>query len=121
MTGKFLAIFAINCFISASANALIIEKDDQGLHFKQHEVQPLPVYQIKKDYFVEKKEIHKVAWPHFEIEILEKKDEFSLCRVLDKNDILWIKNEFIYEKKKHYYHNIRWSLIEANCDIVVNS
>ncbi|MEA3838741.1 hypothetical protein VBL27_08820, partial [Enterobacter cloacae] len=25
MTGKFLAIFAINCFISASANALIIE------------------------------------------------------------------------------------------------
>ena len=38
-----------------------------------------------------------------EIEILEKKDEFSLCRVLDKNDILWIKNEFIYEKKKHYY------------------
>ena len=89
-------------FIS-QLNALIIEKDDQGLHFKQHEVQPLPVYQIKKDYFVEKKEIHKVAWPHFEIEILEKKDEFSLCRVLDKNDILWIKNEFIYEKKKHYY------------------
>jgi len=23
--------------------------------------------------------------------------------VLDKNDVLWIKNEFIYEKKKHYY------------------
>ena len=23
--------------------------------------------------------------------------------MLDKNDILWIKNEFIYEKKKHYY------------------
>ena len=89
-------------FIS-QLNALIIEKDDQGLHFKQHEVQPLPVYQIKKDYFVEKKEIHKVAWPHFEIKILEKKDEFSLCRVLDKNDVLWIKNEFIYEKKKHYY------------------
>ncbi len=62
-------------FIS-QLNALIIEKDDQGLHFKQHEVQPLPVYQIKKDYFVEKKEIHKVAWPHFEMEYLEKKMNF---------------------------------------------
>ena len=89
-------------FIS-QLNALIIENDEQGLHFKQHEVQSLPGYQIKKDYNVERKEVHKVAWPHFEIEILEKKAEFSLCRVLDKNDVLWVKNEFIYEKKKHFY------------------
>lgn len=40
-----------------------------------------------------------MAWPHFEIEILEKKDEFSLCRVLDKNDILWIKNDLSMKKR----------------------
>lgn len=89
-------------FIS-QLNALIIENDGQNLSFKQHTFQSLPVYEIKKDIFVENKPVHKVAWPHFEIEILEKQDEFSLCKVLEKEDVLWIKNEFIYKKNNHFY------------------
>ena len=85
-------------FIS-QLNALIIEKDDQGLHFKQHEVQPLPVYQIKKDYFVEKKEIHKVAWPHFEIEILEKKMNFLYVECLIKMIFYGLKMNLSMKKR----------------------
>lgn len=89
-------------FIS-QLNALIIENDGQNLSFKQHAFQPLPVYEIKKDCFVENKINHKVAWPYFEIEILEKQDEFSLCKVFEKEDVLWIKNEFIYKRNHRFY------------------
>lgn len=84
-------------------NVLIIENNGKNLSFKQHAFQPLPTYQIKEDYDVKSKEVHKVAWPDFEIKIIEKTDEFSLCKVINTNNTLWIKNEFIYEKKNHYY------------------
>ena len=37
------------------------------------------------------------------IEILEKREEFSFCKVIHTNQMLWIKNEFIYLKNKHFY------------------
>ena len=89
-------------FIS-QLNALIIENDGKNLTFKNHFVQPLPIYRIKQDKFVENKENHKVSWPNFEIEILEKREEFSFCKVIHTNQMLWIKNEFIYLKNKHFY------------------
>ena len=42
-------------FIS-QLNALIIENDGKNLTFKNHFVQPLPIYRIKQDKFVENKE-----------------------------------------------------------------
>lgn len=89
-------------FIS-QLNALIIENDGKNLTFKNHFVQPLPIYRIKQEKFVENKENHKVSWPNFEIEILEKREEFSFCKVIHTNQMLWIKNEFIYLKNKHFY------------------
>ncbi len=89
-------------FIS-QLNALIIENDGKNLTFKNHFVQPLPIYRTKQDKFVENKENHKVSWPNFEIEILEKREEFSFCKVIHTNQMLWIKNEFIYLKNKHFY------------------
>ena len=82
---------------------IIIENDGKNLTFKNHFVQPLPIYRIKQDKFVENKENHKVSWPNFEIEILEKREEFSFCKVIHTNQMLWIKNEFIYLKNKHFY------------------
>ena len=52
---------------------------------------------------IKNKENHKVSWPNFEIEILEKREEFSFCKVIHTNQMLWIKNEFIYLKNKHFY------------------
>ena len=35
--------------------------------------------------------------------ILEKREGFSFCKVIHTNQMLWIKNEFIYLKNKHFY------------------
>ncbi len=67
-------------FIS-QLNALIIENDGKNLTFKNHFVQPLPIYRIKQDKFVENKENHKVSWPNFEIEILEKEKNFHFVKL----------------------------------------
>ena len=37
------------------------------------------------------------------VAILEKREEFSFCKVIHTNQMLWIKNEFIYLKNKHFY------------------
>ena len=79
-------------------NALIIDCLDNQYTFKKEYVQPLMTYVATDNIYQENSEIHKVAWPYFEVDILEKRKDFSLCKQKNTDFIFDIKNEFLYQK-----------------------
>lgn len=89
-------------FIS-QLNALIIDGDNSGFTFAKEFVQPLPEYRVTVDIRVSVKEPIKVAWPHFEVEILQENKDFFKCRQLDTNNVLDIKKEFLYRRNNKIY------------------
>ncbi len=44
-----------------------------------------------------------MAWPNTEIEVLQVGTSFSWCRKLATKELVYIKNEFIYEKDGNYF------------------
>ena len=77
-------------------NALIITGENGIYTFSKEDVLPLPLYQVLLDINSLSKEAVKIAWPNFEVELLEEKSNFSKCRQINTNKILNIKNEFLY-------------------------
>lgn len=89
-------------FIS-QLNALIIEGHHRHYHFTHHAVQPLPEYKVVDTYLQNNQRDYKVAWPHFEVIILEAGEDFSLCLQIDTKNQFSIKNEFLYHKNHKTY------------------
>lgn len=87
-------------FIS-QLNALIIEGDNDNYQLKVDYVQPLISDIVVKNYRGINKEIHKVSWPNFKVDILKKEDEFSLCLI--NNQEIMVKNEFLYCKDNQWF------------------
>lgn len=79
-------------------NALIIDGNGDEFSLSTAYVQPLPLYQAIVDIQVEDQPVHKVAWPSFEVKIIKKGKNFTVCRQLETNQIFKIKNEFLYTK-----------------------
>lgn len=84
-------------------NALIIESTDGNISYKTKSVQPLKSAQVLKDEYYEDRVVSKIAFPYFEVEILENGEEFSYCRQLVTENKLYIKNEFLYERHNKTY------------------
>lgn len=84
-------------------NALIIESKENQITYQTEYVQPLPQCIVKQCENVEKRDIHKISYPYFEIEVLEKGKQFSLCYQKETNQTLQIKNEFIYQRNNKMY------------------
>lgn len=89
-------------FIS-QLNALIINLDNDKIVYECESVMGYPIYKVTKDITHPKKEVHKIGYPYFEIEVLEKGAEFSTCVQKDTNQYLEVKNEFIYQKDNQTY------------------
>lgn len=84
-------------------NALIINGDNNGYYFEKVNVQPLPLYQAIINVHIEKKKYHKIAWPNYEVNLIESGKMFSKCLQVKTNKILKIKNEFLYKNKEKLY------------------
>ena len=84
-------------------NALIIESKDGVVSYQTESMQPLKSAQVLNDEYYEEKVVSKIAFPYFEVEILEKGKEFSYCRQLETENTLYIKNEFLYERNNKTY------------------
>ena len=84
-------------------NALIIEGHHGQYTMHQEYVQPLPKYQVISDVRQQSEPVYKIAWPHFQVEVIAYGDEFSLCRQIDTHLVFDIKNEFLYERQGHIY------------------
>lgn len=79
-------------------NALIIDCYHGKYTLTKEYVQPLRQYIAIDNIYQDNKHVYKVAWPHFEVEILEKGDDFSLCKQINTHHVFDIKNEFLYQK-----------------------
>lgn len=84
-------------------NALIINGVDNSFELSKDFVQPLPLYQATVDVLVTNEAVNKVAWPNFEVQILETGKSFTRCRQLNTGKILKIKNQFLYERNNKWY------------------
>lgn len=84
-------------------NALIIENKNNQITYQKEYVQPLPKYLVMQDVNHHFESIHKIGYPYFEIQVIEQGKQFSLCYQKETNQTLYIKNEFIYQKKHKTY------------------
>lgn len=84
-------------------NALIIESQNNQITITSDYVQIFPEYRIINDYVTDQKEIHKISFPDFEVQIIKKGQHFSLCEQVATKVQLYIKNEFLYHKNKKTY------------------
>ncbi|MFR7591934.1 MAG: metallophosphoesterase [Longibaculum sp.] len=84
-------------------NAFIIENKNQQITYKQESVQPLPRYQVNQNIQKKQDAIHKISFPHFEVQIQKRDDQFTLCFQKDTSQTLWIKNEFLYQRNGKDY------------------
>jgi len=84
-------------------NALIIKKEDDGYLYFQHHVDEFEKCEIIFKCHSKFESIVKVAWPNQEIEVLQIGTSFSWCRKLSTKELVYVKNEFIYEQDGHYF------------------
>lgn len=84
-------------------NALVIKKEDDGYLYFQHHVDEFEKCEILFKCHPKFESIVKVAWPNQEIEVLQIGTSFSWCRKLSTKELVFVKNEFIYEKDGHYF------------------
>lgn len=84
-------------------NALIIESRQGHISYQKEFVQPLPQYTVHTSVLNDQKEPHKISYPYFQVELIEKGEQFSLCYQKETDQKLYIKNEFLYEKDYQLY------------------
>ncbi len=84
-------------------NAFIITSYQGHISFDTKYVQPLPEAMTIKNIMNHQEDIHKIAYPYFEVTVLEKGNQFSLCSQKETHQTLKIKNEFLYQKNNQVY------------------
>lgn len=84
-------------------NALIIECKDNEISYDQENVMPLPSCVVLCDVDSPNHSIHKIGYPYFQVKLLEKGKQFSLCYQSETEQTLYIKNEFLYERNHQLY------------------
>lgn len=75
-------------------NALIIYKKNNKYIYTQDNVDGLPTKVLSEDSIGEKRG-RGPCWPYFNLEIIEEGEYFSKIRLLDNNEITYIKNEYV--------------------------
>lgn len=83
-------------------NALIVHFD-HGIHYECEAVMPLPMMRVKCDVKGENIQDHKIAYPHYRVELIHEGEQFSQCYQEDTQQLLMIKNEFLYERDGQLY------------------
>lgn len=84
-------------------NALIIQSKQGQISYETTYVQPLPYARIIQDTHYPKQDVHKIAYPHFKVEVLKQGRQFSLCHQEETNQTMNIKNEFLYQRNHQTY------------------
>ena len=84
-------------------NALEVLKEDDGYVYFNHHADEYERCEVLFPCYPKFDSVVKVAWPDLEIEVLQIGTSFSWCRKLNTKELVFVKNEFIYEKGRHYY------------------
>ena len=84
-------------------NAFIITKKNNHITYKKEYVRNYPIIHAIKDIQVQNNPSHKISYPNFEVEVLEKGNEFSKCIRISDHQTINIKNEFLYTRNNKAY------------------
>ena len=84
-------------------NSLIIEKTDEGYIYSSRSVDPFEKCEVLFPTNGKETDAVKVDWPDFEVDVLGIGTSFSWCRKTITKELIYIKNEFLYENNGHYY------------------
>ncbi|WP_164669781.1 metallophosphoesterase [Virgibacillus doumboii] len=80
-------------------NAFIIYKDASKDRFTHTYVDQLPTGKIVKDFRADSTMAGSVAYPHYEIDPIEKGDHFTLCKQLQTGHKRYVKNEYVKQNE----------------------
>lgn len=84
-------------------NALIIHSQAGLITYEKQSVQPLPVMEVSEDVEIIHPCDHKISFPNFHVKLIKQGKDFSQCYQEDTNQLLEIKNEFLYKRKGELY------------------
>jgi hypothetical protein len=99
-------------------NALIINNNDT-INISFDSMDELPKVKVVESQKSISNSIY-ICWGDNTVEVLEEKDEFSLCRHISSNHELWIKNTMLFDAKDgmHCFDCTDYILPVSNGDIV---
>ncbi len=83
-------------------NALIIEKNGGKYNFSTESIDDFTLHKVRETQIISDNPIIKISWHDSDIDLLEKKSEFSLCRKVNTDEKLYIKNELIIKNSEGY-------------------
>ncbi|UFU00088.1 metallophosphoesterase [Radiobacillus kanasensis] len=84
-------------------NAFIIERSSIGDKFSHTYVDFLPSRNVLKDFRGDHGMIRAVGYPNYHIVPLEKGEHFTLCKQVETNQVLHVKNEYILQAENGHF------------------
>ena len=93
---KIIAIDGGNTIKEAGQlNAFIIQRKPTGDKFSYIYVDCFPEYEVIADFHADATMQGGVTYPHYYIEPIEKKQDYTICRQRETNTLLYVKDEYI--------------------------
>lgn len=84
---------------SGQLNACLITKSEEGDLITFTSVDHLDRVQVHVDFEGDPNMIRGIHYPHYEVEPIRKGEHFTLCKQLDSNQTVYVKNEYIIENE----------------------
>lgn len=81
--------------VDGQLNGLIIHKDGDQYEYESYAVDEFPEQVVERDYLPEPEIISNVTFPYLYIDVIEQKEDFTLCHIQELEEDCWLKNEYI--------------------------
>ncbi|MBE7120141.1 metallophosphoesterase [Bacillus cereus] len=101
---KIIAIDGGNAIKEAGQlNAFIIHRENLNDTFSYTYVDHFPQYEVLADFNENSIMKGGVTYPHYYIELVEEMKDFTLCKQIETNEMLHVKNEYIKQLESGEY------------------
>ncbi|MBE7106330.1 serine/threonine protein phosphatase [Bacillus cereus] len=101
---KIIAIDGGNAIKEAGQlNAFIIHRENLNDTFSYTYVDHFPQYEVLADFNANSIMKGGVTYPHYYIELVEEMKDFTLCKQIETNEMLHVKNEYIKQLESGEY------------------
>ncbi|WP_342719167.1 metallophosphoesterase [Bacillus paramycoides] len=101
---KIIAIDGGNAIKEAGQlNAFIIQREPTGDMFSYTYVDNFPEYEVIADFNANTEMQGGVTYPYYYIELMEKGQEYTICKQKETNTLLSVKNEYIRQLESGKY------------------
>lgn len=101
---KMIAIDGGNAIKEAGQlNAFIIQREPTGDMFSYTYVDYFPEYEVIADFNANTEMQGGVTYPYYYIELIEKGQEYTICKQKETNTLLFVKNEYIRQLESGEY------------------